>query len=77
MAGSYEHVAGPNGGWLNIEHLGDAYEAVHEMMWLIQREIGTERAYDLLETHYYPMVRGELEPDEAFKEVEVMMRGST
>ena len=32
MAGSYNHV---DSGWSTIEHIGDAYEAVEEMYYLI------------------------------------------
>ena len=71
MAGSYEHVLK---GWSLIENMGDAYEAVEELMWLIQSEIGTKTAINLLDSKYYPMVRGELKSDKALKSVEKMMR---
>ena len=42
MAGSYDHVMD---GWSLIENMGDAYEAVEELLWLVQSEIGTEIYY--------------------------------
>ena len=66
MAGSYSHV---HNGWL-IDHMGDAKEAVEEMMWLIYRAIGHEEATRLLKEEYYPMCRNEIEKDNAFIEAE-------
>ena len=70
MAGSYEHALG---GWSLIENMGDAYETVEELLWLVQEEIGTERARQLLLTKYYPMCRGEIEKDEVFVSVQECM----
>ena len=70
MAGSYRHILG---GWSMIENMGDAYEAVEELMWLIQSELGTDRALALLQEKYYPMCRGEIEKDAALISVQKMM----
>ena len=70
MAGSYEHLLG---GCSLIEHMGDAHEAVEQLLWLVQREIGQEKAKQLLNDVYYPMVRGEAEHDEHLAEVMRLM----
>jgi hypothetical protein len=64
MAGSYSHVTH---GFGLIENLGDASEALHEMLWLIERGIGRKEAKRLLASEYYPMARGEQPKDEHFK----------
>lgn len=71
MAGSYEHILN---GWSLIENMGDAGEAVEELMWLVQTEIGEKRAHHLLNEKYYPMCRGEAKPDKALKKVMKLMR---
>ena len=58
MAGSYRHVLS---GWSMIENMGDAHETVEELMWLVQSEIGKERAERLL-LEFYKMSRGEMPP---------------
>ena len=63
MAGSYSHV---KSGFSLIENLGDASEAMHEMLWLIERCIGHKEAKRLLHEEYYPMARGEKPKDEAY-----------
>lgn len=70
MAGSYQHVLH---GWSLIENMGDAYEAVEELMWLIQSEIGETEAKRLLDEKFYPMARGEKEKDRHIKTVEKLM----
>ncbi len=70
MAGSYNHVLR---GWSMIENMGDAYECVHEMLWLIQRSIGTEESRRLLSDEYYRMCRGERPVDQAFRNVDEFM----
>lgn len=70
MAGSYSHV---KGGWSLIENMGDAHEAVQELMWLIESQIGSEKARDLLKRHYYPMCRGEKPKDQALLAIELLM----
>lgn len=70
MAGSYDHV---KYGWSLVENMGDAHETVEELLWLVLREIGDTRARELLDTEYYPMVRGEKPRDWAFVEVEAAM----
>lgn len=57
-----------------IENMGDASEAVEELMWLVGSEIGFRMARKLLKTRYYPMVRGETEIDDTLKRVYKMMR---
>lgn len=63
MAGSYNAAYK---GFSLIENLGDAQEAIHEMLWLIESQIGHEIAMKLLEDYYYPMCRGEMQKDDAF-----------
>lgn len=70
MAGSYEHVLH---GWSMIGNMGDAAEAVEELMWLIDSQIGEKRAIELLETRFYPMVRREVPKDDSFKKVMELM----
>lgn len=57
MAGSYDHVMD---GWSLIENMGDAHEAVEELLWLVQSQIGTEKACKALNEQFYPMKRGEV-----------------
>lgn len=70
MAGSYGHV---KNGWSLIENMGDAYEAVHELMWLVENQIGEHAANTLLKNKYYPIKRGELDADDVFNSIETMM----
>lgn len=49
-----------------IENVGDAREAIFEMMWLISRNIGHDEAVRLIENELYPMCRGEIKPDDHF-----------
>lgn len=56
MAGSYNHVVN---GWSLIENMGDAYGAVEQLMWLVERSIGRAQAKQLIKDEFYPMVRGE------------------
>ncbi len=70
MAGSYDHVMD---GWSLIENMGDAYEAVEELLWLVQEEIGTKKACKLLNSKFYPMARGELKKDKTMLDVEERM----
>jgi hypothetical protein len=71
MAGSYEHLTH---GWSMIENMGDAYEAVEQLLWLVESQIGTERATRLLNDGFYPMKRGERPQDAAFVEVARRMK---
>lgn len=71
MAGSYGHVT--NGGWSLIENMGDAYQCVEELLWLVQREIGTHKAEQLLHDEFYPMMRREMPFDEAMRFVQQKM----
>ncbi len=66
MAGSYQHVLH---GWSLIENMGDAQEAVEELIWLVQSQIGTNKAKYLLKSRFYPMQRGEIKKDKSFKKV--------
>lgn len=70
MAGSYSHVLS---GWSRIENMGDAYEAVEELMWLVERGMGREEAQRLLDDEFYPMERGEVDPDPHLIEVRRLM----
>ncbi len=56
-----------------IENMGDAYESTEELLWLVQRAIGTKEAKRLLDAEFYPMQRGEMKPDEAMRYVEKQM----
>jgi hypothetical protein len=56
-----------------IENMGDAYEAVEELLWLVQSQIGEERAKKILGEEYNPMCRGEKPKDEYMIEVDKMM----
>lgn len=73
MAGSYRHVMGRGSGWALVENMGDAYETVEEMAWLIARAIGHAEAIRLLTTEFYPMKRGEIPKDVALRIVERRM----
>lgn len=73
MAGSYQHIMGAEGGWSLIEHMGDAHEAVEEMLWVIERAIGRDAAQRLLDTEYYPMIRGDVTKSVALLEVQRRM----
>ena len=73
MAGSYHHLAGENGGWSLIENMGDAHEAVEQLLWLVFRldRFGTAEA--LLDKEFHPIERGERAPDEHFVRVREIM----
>lgn len=73
MAGSYGHVAKDNGGWSLIENMGDAHEAVEELLWLVESRIGRKEAILLLHNEFYPQQRGEMPNDEAMVRVKAMM----
>jgi hypothetical protein len=49
--------------------MGDAAEAVEQLLWLVHRAIGDREARRLLNEEFYPMVRGERPGDDAFKEM--------
>jgi hypothetical protein len=70
MAGSYFHVAH---GWSLIENMGDAQEAVEQLMYLLHKAMSREQIEELLNNEYYPICRGEKEPDVAFQLVQEMM----
>ena len=70
MAGSYNMARKM---WSLIENMGDANEAVEELLWLVQSQIGTKEAKRLLDLEYYPMVRGEKPKDAALLEVQKAM----
>jgi len=72
MAGSYEHV---RHGVSLIENLKDAGEAIEQLTWLVERAIGYDRAKELLTREFYPMRRGELPEDDAYKRVQEMFKG--
>lgn len=70
MAGSYNHV---RFGWSMIENMRDAHECVHELLWLVERAIGSATAQRLLLEEYYPMCKGERPFDQAFQDVDECM----
>lgn len=70
MAGSYNHV---RNGWSLIENMGDAYETVEELLYLVQSEIGTEKAHKLLKEKFYPMANGKIKPDRHYEKVQTLM----
>ncbi len=70
MAGSYEHILG---GWSMIENMGDAYEAVEELMYLVQSEIGEQNAKKILKDRLYPMLNGEKERDDILIFIDSLM----
>ena len=71
MAGSYKHCLN---GWSLIENMGDAYEAVEELLWLVQSQIGEERAKMILDEEFNPMCRGEKPKDKYMIQVDEMMQ---
>ena len=71
MAGSYLNASNSFGH--AVENAGDASETIEEMMWLIRSQIGHNKALNLLIDYFYPMSRGEMEPDEAFVETQKLM----
>lgn len=73
MAGSLDHVLH---GWDLIENMGDAEEAVEEMLWLILRTMPAHEAKRLLREEYYPMSAGRIAQDPAFVRVQKLMRPS-
>jgi hypothetical protein len=70
MAGSLQHVLD---GWSLIENMGDAQEAVHELMYLVLSEIGEEKALNILDEKYYPICRGNIDKDDVFTRVDNLM----
>ena len=70
MAGSYNHI---KNGWSLIENMGDAHEAVEELMWLIESEIGEKKARWLLNEYFYPIAREERQDDEHIIHVRELM----
>jgi len=54
--------------------MGDAYESTEELLWLVQRAIGTKEATRLLNEEFYPIARGERPKDEAMRYVEKKMQ---
>ncbi len=70
MAGSLQHLTH---GWSSIENMGDACEATEELLWLVHRAIGAEKAKRLLDAEFYPMKRGEKPNDEHLDKVEKLM----
>lgn len=73
MAGSFSHIGSQDGAWSLIENMGDAAEAVEQLLWLVLRTVGPRQAETLLDTEFYPMKRHERTPDQAFYEVQSRM----
>jgi len=65
MAGSYNHIRGKDGGWSLIENMGDAHEAVEELLWLIESVMTPREAKRRLKT-FHKMHHREMKPDKAF-----------
>lgn len=61
MAGSYQTA---REGWSLIENMGDAYEAVEEMLFLILSYLDSQEIEDAL-TYFYQYANGESAPDES------------
>ena len=59
MAGSYSHIH--NGGWSLIENLGDAYEAVEELYYLVRAHLDDAEIAQALEA-FHAFERGEEAP---------------
>lgn len=75
MSGSYEHLLPSKegeGGWSMIENMGDAYECVEELFWLVERYIGRERTIHHLKD-LNAEKRGERPVDESFEFVQRQM----
>lgn len=72
MAGSLQHVMSDID---LIENLGDAKEAIGEMLWLILHTLGEPRANELLVDKFYPMNRGEIREDKSYKVVQKIING--
>lgn len=70
MTGSYEKVLQ---GWSSIENMCDAREVVTELMWLVQSQIGEEKAKRLLNTGFHPMDRGDIDLSPACPECRAFM----
>jgi len=70
MAGSFRHILN---GWSMIENMGDAHEAVQELMYVILSEVGEKRANKILNKQFYPIIRGDVQPDKPFDKVQRLM----
>lgn len=75
MAGSFSHVGGKDGSWSLVKNMGDAYETVEQLLWLVYRTIGQSEAESLIDGEFYPMKRGERPKDQAMYETESRMTG--
>lgn len=90
MAGSYGHLMGSDPepriepSWSMIENMGDAYECVEQLLWLVLYFAATCTTHGTVgEAHttitaaiddvYYPMVRGERPADAALLTVRKVM----
>ena len=51
-----------------IENMGDAWEAMEEMLWLVENFIGEEKASKLINENLYPHLRG----DKKTKEIKAL-----
>lgn len=63
MAGSYEHV---RHGWSSIENMGDAAEAVEELLYLVSC-FGDERDIQEALAEFYKFKRGEANPSRLYE----------
>lgn len=71
MAGSLQHVLHS---WNLIEDMGDAYELTEELLFIILEEIGEEKAKEILDSKFYPMMRGDEPESESFIRVHKLMQ---
>lgn len=78
MAGSLKHLYDPNwepsddptdssGGWSLIENMGDAYECVEELLYLILAHLDNNEMHMAIE-QFYRYERGELDPKKEAEE---------
>ena len=62
MAGGYGHVdPEDSGSWALIENMGDAYECVEELLYLVRCLANSEEIKELLKA-FYSFKRGESDP---------------
>lgn len=72
MAGSYNHIHGPDSGLDLLENLGDAFECIEELYFLV-RALGDDAEIKHQLEYFYALSRGENPPCgkktlEAFRE---------
>lgn len=63
MAGSYEHIHGVDKGLAGIENLGDAYECIEELYFLVRALAESDRQIDTALDEFRRYKRGEIDPN--------------